>query len=105
MIGSLIYGKMKVHAKSINSGSSPAVPLNVSADNYKVLPNMSLDTGLTWEMSWRTVRLAVSAGYEFQYWWRQNQRPHLDIGTAYSWIRESEDLGFHGCKFNLGLDF
>lgn len=104
-IGSLIYGKMKVHAKSMNFNFSPAVPLLVSANLYKVLPNISIDTALQWEMAWRAVRLSLSLGYEFQYWWRQNQRMHLDIDTAYSWVRLAEDIGFHGTKLKAGIDF
>ncbi len=102
---SLIYGKMKVAAKSINFGSSPAVPLDVLADTHKLLPNMSLDTGLQWEMCWRVIRFSLAAGYEFQYWWRQNQRLHLENGSTYSWSRYAEDLGFQGLKFKAALDF
>ena len=112
-IASLIYGKIEVGAKSVNFFPTlamyalprPSDPLNVSADTYKVLPNTSLDIGLQWEMSWSAVRLSMAAGYEFQYWWRQNQQLQLDNGTTYSWQRHSEDLGFQGIKFNAGLDF
>ena len=43
----------------MNFDSSPAVPLDVSADTYKVLPNMSLDTGLQWEMCWKVCALVA----------------------------------------------
>lgn len=106
---SLIYGKMKVAAKAMNFETLPAgplaVPLNVSADTYKVLPNMSVNTGLQWEMSWKVVRLALAAGYDFQYWWRQNQRLHLQTDTSYSWTRYAEDLGLQGYKLRVALDF
>lgn len=102
---SIIYGKTKVAAKSMNFGSSPAVPLDVSADTYKILPNMSFDTALQWQMCWKSVCLSFAGGYDFQYWWRQNQRPHLDDGAYYSWIRQAEDLGFHGFKLKAALDY
>ena len=105
LIASLIYGKIEVGAKSMNFMTSPAEPLNVTADTHKVLPNTSLDIGLQWEMAWRVVHFSLAAGYEFQYWWRQNQRLQLDTGTSYSWQRRAEDLGFHGAKFNAALDF
>jgi hypothetical protein len=104
-IASLIYGKIEVGAKIINYRTTPVEPLKVSADTYKVLPNMSLDAGLRWETAWKVVHFALSAGYEFQYWWRQNQRVHLEGGTTYSWVRHAEDLGFHGFKLNAMLDF
>jgi hypothetical protein len=104
--GSLIYGKMKVAAKSMNFTESAAtVPLDVSADTYKVLPNLSVDTGLQWQMAWKYVSLSLAAGYEFQYWWRQNQRLHLDDGATYSWVRFAEDLGFQGLNIRAALDF
>ena len=65
---------------------------HIKTNTYKVLPNMSLDVGLTWEMAWKVVHWSMTAGYEFQYWWRQNQRPHLDYGATYSWVRHAEDL-------------
>jgi hypothetical protein len=102
---SLIYGKMNVAAKSMNFAVAPAIPLDVSADTYKVLPNMSIDTGLQWQMCWKAVCLSLAAGYDFQYWWRQNQRPHLDANTNYSWIRHAEDLGFQGFKLSAALDY
>ncbi|MBF8262682.1 MAG: mOMP-like family protein [Parachlamydiales bacterium] len=103
--GSLIYGKFKVSAKAENYLTTPAEPLHVKADTYKFLPNMSIDTALQWEKAWCALRLTLAAGYEFQYWWRQNQRLHFDTGTAYSWTRYAEDLGFQGVKFRAALDF
>jgi hypothetical protein len=102
---SLIYGKMKVAAKIMNSGFVSVVPLDISADTYKVLPNMSLDSGLQWEKAWKVVRFALAAGYDFQYWWGQNQRLHLKRGTQYSWSRYAEDLGFQGFKLKATLDY
>jgi hypothetical protein len=96
---------MKGAVKMFNINGSPATPLNARTTVYKVLPNASLDIGLTWEMAWKVAHWSMTAGYEFQYWWRQNQRPHLNYGTNYSWVRQAEDLGFHGFKFNTVLDF
>jgi hypothetical protein len=96
---------MKVAAKSMNFGSLPAVPLDISADNYKVLPNISLDTGLQWEMSWKALRIVLAAGYDFLYWWGQNQQLHLETNTSYSWTRIAEDLGFQGFKLKAALEY
>jgi len=102
---SLIYGKMRVAAKSMNFGFTPAVPLDVLADTYKVLPNMSLNTGINWEIFWKAACLSLTAGYDFQYWWQQNQRLRLNNGAYYSWTRYAEDLGFQGFKLKAALDY
>jgi hypothetical protein len=66
---------------------------------------MSLDTGISWKMFWKAACLSLDAGYDFQYWWRQNQRLRLNNGAYYSWTRYAEDLGFQGFKLRAALDY
>ena len=101
-VGSLLYGKFSVGTKSFTDGSTV---LDTSNDTFTILPNVSFDAGLKWEMCLNRVRLFASAGYEFQYWWRQNQRSHLNEDVTYSWVRYAEDLGFEGIAINAGVDF
>jgi|GEM_PF-963143 len=101
---SLIYAKMTVAAKAINNPDFETL-LDISADIYKVLPNIGFNTGLQWIKSWARVALSLAAGYDFQYWWRQNQRLQLKSNETYSWDRYGEDLGFQGFTLKAALDF
>lgn len=101
---SLIYGKIKCSTEASDPSNSPSV-LDVSADTYKVLPNCELHTGLQWNYSWKVATLLLAAGYDFQYWWGQNQRPHLKYNTDYSWLRYNEDLGFQGFSLTAALNY
>ena len=102
LTGSLLYGKFSVATKSLTSDE---IVLNISEDTYKVLPNLSADAGVKWQMCFNRMKLFASLGYEFQYWWQQNQRPHFNETTTYSWLRYAEDLGFQGININAGIDF
>lgn len=89
------------------SNNVPNQLLNINLGNRRMLPNATLDAGISWEMSYACdrSRVRISAGYEFDYWWRQNQTIHLNAGTFFSYFRTSEDIALQGVKLNAAFDF
>jgi hypothetical protein len=47
----------------------------------------------------------LHAGYESQYWWRQNPMPRFIDASSPYYIFESEDLGLQGLTLGASLDF
>jgi hypothetical protein len=114
LAGSLMWGQFNNYVKLSQtlSGTTSTV-LDLNTDTRRILPNLSTDVGLTWEHIFSRARISFTLGYEFDYWWRQNQTVHIDarniydieLAQTYGYIRLSEDLGMQGLKFNFGFDY
>jgi hypothetical protein len=108
LAGSLMWGEFdNSRVEYATAASDQIKDFNLNLDTRRILPNMSADAGLTWEQSFRCDkhRVRLTLGYEFDYWWRQNQTIHLDANSATTYYRFAEDLGLHGIKLNAALDF
>ena len=102
----LMWGQFDNSLKQIQTSSGTTTTnIDLNTDTRRILPNMMADAGITWEHVFRRGRLGMTLGYEFDYWWRQNQTVHVDASTTYTYYRISEDLALQGVKLNLGYDF
>ena len=106
---SLIWGEVDV---SLDTTQSPGeqTPLTVKysdADLHRILPNMSWESGLRWEMPLISNRtnLSFELSYEFAYWWRINQELRGKSTNSALFGRVSEDLGLNGVKISGAFDF
>ncbi|HAB98967.1 MAG TPA: hypothetical protein DCE71_04010 [Parachlamydiales bacterium] len=106
-LGSLLYGWYDVGTDIQQFRGTPSNPLNLDSDIRHIMPNIAMDTGISWEyMAFRDrTRFSVSLAYEFQYWWAYNETLHTKQNATYAWDRLGEDFGLQGLKFNFGLDF
>lgn len=79
------------------------LPIKYRNDFFAAKPTIGLLLGIEWSRCFRQTFLALSLGYEMQYFWDQNQaiRP-TDISQSYS---SRGDLQLHGLTANLKYEF
>jgi hypothetical protein len=100
LAGSVVYG-------TFDNRFTQDQAIKLQSNTSGLSPNLTSDAGLTWEKALASARtrIAISLGYEFDYWWRQNQTIHNFTEAVVASSRISEDLGLHGVKLNCGFDF
>ncbi len=103
--GALLWGSFHVHEKEIDR------PLDVEfyffRDNtHRMVPTVGFGLGLAFETNIYEdrYRIKVKAGYENQYWWRQNQMPVFNL-FALDFTPFTEDLSIQGLTVDFCLDF
>jgi hypothetical protein len=110
LAGAILYGKFDVKAKYsvLGGGINPqGTLLDQDQDRHALAPTLDTFLGLGWESNfWKDhCHIALTAGYELQYWWKQNQTPSFNINGPFGWSRSSEDLALHGFTGNFRFDF
>ncbi|HEY4254834.1 MAG TPA: Lpg1974 family pore-forming outer membrane protein [Chlamydiales bacterium] len=100
LAGSIVYG-------TFDNRFTQNQSIKLQSDTSGLSPNLTSDAGLSWEKALASARtrISLSLGYEFDYWWRQNQTIHNFTDATVASMRWSEDLGLHGVKLNCGFDF
>ncbi len=75
-------------------------------DLDRMVPQAAFGLGLAYELNFSGNRYHVllKAGYESQYWWRQNQLPIFDTLNL-NFHRQSDDLSLQGLTVHLSFDF
>jgi hypothetical protein len=63
--------------------------------------------GLAWDRNFNRERwhFGLSAGFEAQYWWGQNQTEQFTDADFPIYIREKGDLAFYGLTLRARVDF
>ena len=103
--GDLLWADFDVNEKEVNKTTSREIyDLDYDLDN--IVPTVSFGLGIAYEtkLSQDRYRFMVKAGYEGQYWWRQNQLPLFDSSIP-AFDRISEDLSLQGLTVEFRLDF
>lgn len=103
--GSLLWGDFHVNEKEANKTAGLTF-YHLHDDLHRMVPNGAFALGLSYETSFSEdfYHLSVKAGYENQYWFRQNQLPLFDVnGNAFH--RVSDDLSMQGLTVEARLDF
>lgn len=80
---------------------------NVNDHFRPVVPTTQMMIGLGWETCLGShYYLGIKAGYETQYWWRQNQIPHNEGTIRFPYgKRVAADLSMHGLFLKAEFDF
>ena len=109
--GGLLFGKFHL-LSDLTSTDQVTTGLQISAGSLKtsinrIVPEMQNTVGLSWESDIRDSHshISLKLGYEFQYWWSQNQFVHYLDGLIYLFTRLNDDLAMHGVSFDLSFDF
>jgi hypothetical protein len=103
--GGLLWGDFHVREKEF----VPSEGLNVYSlrDNlHRMVATVGFGLGIAYETNFNhdANHFMVKAGYEGQYWWRQNQMPIYNA-FAIDFTRQSEDLSLQGLTVDFRLDF
>ncbi len=104
--GSLIYTSYKVsHRESNTFGNMPSFILKNSPENLRA--NLELALGLGWGTSIYQNRyhMDLSAGYEFHYFWNQNEMTTLGKVAGFSFGGGGMDLSLHGLSLKVRFEF
>jgi hypothetical protein len=103
--GNLLWGNFHVKERERNRTNSTEI-YSLRYSLHRMVPSCAFGLGATYELPLQEdqLRFRVKAGYESQYWWRQNQLPIFD-SDALTFHRNSEDLSLQGLTIELRLDF
>ncbi len=104
--GSLLWGDFDIHQKT-TSPTLAAQRNHFRLDTEKVVPMAQFQLGLGFETNLyhNAYRLEISARYETQYWWNQNQLPYFSAFSDKRFQRYSEDLALYGLTVDVRFDF
>ncbi len=103
--GDLLWADFDVSEKEVNKTTSTEI-YNLDDDLDSIVPTVSFGLGVAYEtnLSKDRYRIMIKAGYENQYWWRQNQLPLFESAIP-AFHRISEDLSLQGLTVEFRLDF
>lgn len=118
---SVLYGHYKVRHKEdfpegIVFGQVESFDIKMKSKIHAFSPFLNAILGLQWEsyINNNKQHLSLSAGYEVQYYWRQNQiqfsedfqmAPTANPSFRLQFEKKSEDVMFYGLNFQARLDF
>jgi hypothetical protein len=82
-------------------------PIHLNSDLNLVSPVLQFLAGLAWDKNtycdqWH---FGLSAGFETQYWWRQNQMERFTNNSLPVFLRADSDLAFYGLTLRGRFDF
>ena len=103
--GALLWGDFHVREKE----SFPLDDLeiyNLRDNLHRMVSTVGFGLGIAYETNFNhdANHFMVKAGYEGQYWWRQNQLPIFNA-FALNFTRQSEDMSMQGLTVDFRLDF
>lgn len=103
--GDLLWGDFSVREREDDKTAGTQF-YNLRYNLHRMVPVCAFELGLSYEVHVDddTCRFRLKAGYESQYWWRQNQLPIFNA-DALVFHRYSEDLGLQGLTVEARLDF
>ncbi len=100
--GALMYGHFDV--KHSETGFTPS-----GLDRNLMVPMLQAMFGMSWDTSFNCNRchFGLRVGYEFQYWWKQNQmlRNETSSRGLVNYSRAAGDLGLQGLTIDFRFDF
>jgi hypothetical protein len=109
--GALMYGHFDVkHREGFFRSTAPTTDIgfHISGLNRNLAVAMLQGTlGLSWDTAFNKDRnhFMMKVGYEFQYWFRQNQLVHLTGFETGHLLRDSDDLALQGITAEFRFDF
>jgi hypothetical protein len=106
--GALLWGHFDTRNKeNIETPTGDLPSLRVDDDFHRLVPNVQMVTGLSWDANIDSdlYHLEVKLGYEFQYWWRQNQFLNEQQPLLFGLQHESKDMTLNGVTLDVRFDF
>jgi len=81
--------------------------IDLDSDLHQVSPMLQLILGAAWDKNFQKGRyhFGLSAGFESQYWWQQNQLEHFTADTQPIFVRQNDPLSFYGLTLQARFDF
>ncbi len=81
--------------------------VHLDNDHNLVSPFLQLLAGVAWDYNFNEDRchFGLSAGFETQYFWGQNQTEQFTADTHPTYVRQKGDLSFYGLTLQARLDF
>lgn len=81
--------------------------VNLDSDFNLVSPAVQMIVGLAWDRNFNRERwhAGLSAGFETQYWWSQNQIEQFTDKDFPIYVREKGNLAFYGLTLRARVDF
>lgn len=103
--GGLLWGDFHVREKE-GEVNPHLCWYNERSSLHRMVPNVGFSLGAAWETVFAKnhAHAMIKAGYENQYWWRQNQLPLFDSASL-DFERKAEDLELQGLTVEFRLDF
>ncbi|MBS0603840.1 MAG: hypothetical protein JSS60_02250 [Verrucomicrobia bacterium] len=105
--GSLQWGHFDAHTKETDYLSTGKLPIfHIDGDFHRLVPNVQMKLEIGWDANINNDEnhLGVMLGYEFQYWWRQNQFINEPF-QGFTFQHESMDLSINGLTLAARFDF
>jgi opacity protein-like surface antigen len=105
--GAIMYGHFKVKDSELSAAGTGFVPSHLS--HNRAVPMLQTMLGLSWDTGFNCNRchFGLRVGYEFQYWWKQNQMLAFEsespVNTRYQ--RANSDLALQGLTIDFKFDF
>ncbi|MBS0653664.1 MAG: MOMP family protein [Verrucomicrobia bacterium] len=102
----LLWGDFDVREKEQETIAHRKL-INFNADFNAIVPTAQLLLGFQWEANFNDARnhFKILLGYEFQYWWRQNQMLEFENEGSFNPDRYSEDVSLQGLTLDVRFDF
>jgi len=104
--GALLFGLFDVdHKERYSLDNDNRIKLN--ANRHAFSPNVQMQIGLRYDTYIHNNKqhLGIGAGFEANYWWRQNQMIKIDDSAVLKYERYCEDVSMHGLTVDLKWDF
>lgn len=103
--GALLIGHFDLKQNQVQLNGVKTIDLD--SDFNLLSPTVDLILGFSWDRNFANDRchFGLSAGFESQYWWRQNQMEHFTDSSFPIYIRSQEDLACYGLTLKARLDF
>ncbi len=104
--GALVYGFHQTQFKNWYSANVDRRIL-FRGSMHRFAPTADLQIGLAYDRYIYNDKqhISVSLGYECQYWWALNQNFKLSEQSLPEFVRQNEDLNFHGVDLHIRWDF
>ena len=105
LAAALVVGHFDNKQKQRQFNNAEIVDLNTAFN--LVSPTLQMVAGLAWDRNFSHERchVGLSAGFETQYWWSQNQTEQFTDTARPVYIREKGDLAFYGLTLRGRVDF
>ena len=106
--GALLWGRFDTNNKEARDLPTGDVSSLVVKDTFhRVVPNAQMALGLSWDANLNDEQnhLGIKLGYEFQYWWRQNQFLNEEQAFFFGLQHESTDMTLNGVTLDVRFDF
>lgn len=103
--GALLWGHFHVKEKERDIATGSEI-YDLHDHLHRMVATVGFSLGLSFETNFfdDSSHFMIKAGYEGQYWWRQNQWPIFN-SFAVDFTRQSEDLNLQGLTVDFRLDF